>query len=117
MLSNLLIAGIRTGVAAVVAVLITLLIRLGFTPPAEFEAAITSVLLFLVAIGYNVAVNWLTINVHPIFGYLLGVPKTPTYEEPFTDDDLALEGKSLWAYLGELSEEDAAAFVASRTTS
>ena len=74
------VAAIRTGVAALVGFIIAALAANGFDLPEEFAANLTAVL-FVVATGlYNLVVVWLEKNVSPKFGILLGIPKTPTYE-------------------------------------
>lgn len=79
MLRDLLIAAIRTGVAAVVGFVITYLLGLGVEVPDDFRATLTVVVFGLVVAGYNALVGLLERKVSPLFGVLLGVPKAPTY--------------------------------------
>jgi hypothetical protein len=79
MLSDIVIAAIRTGVAAAVGFGITYVIGLGVEVPEDFTSTLTVVLFGLVVAGYNAAVGLLERNVHPLFGVLLGVPKAPRY--------------------------------------
>lgn len=79
MLYNALISGIRTGIALLVGLAITWLVNQGVTLPDGAEAQLNAILFVVVSAGYNALVNWLAVKVHPAFGYLLGVPKTPEY--------------------------------------
>lgn len=79
MLRDVIVAAIRTGVAAAVGFVITYLVGLGVEVPDDFEATLTVVVFGLVVAGYNALVGGLERKVHPLFGLLLGVPKTPTY--------------------------------------
>ena len=81
MLREPLIAAIRTGVAVAVGFVITFLVSKGFVLPDDLKANLNVVILTLVTAGYNWAVILLERHVHPYFGLLLGVPKTPTYSE------------------------------------
>lgn len=80
MLRDIIIAAIRTGVAAAVGFAIAYLVGLGVEVPADFESTLTVVVFGLVVAGYNAAVGLLERRVHPLFGVLLGVPKAPTYD-------------------------------------
>lgn len=73
------IAGIRTGVAALVGLLVAFLISRGIEVPEEFQAQLIGVLVILATAGYNAGVIWLERNVNPLFGVLLGIPRTPAY--------------------------------------
>ena len=79
MLYNALIAAIRTGIAAVVGFVITWAVAQGVEFPEGFEELLTAGLFAGSTVAYNALVNWLAAKVHPWFGYLLGVPKTPEY--------------------------------------
>lgn len=73
------IAAIRTGVAALVGILIAWLINVGIPIPDDFQASLNAVLVALITIGYNLGVGYLERRVNPMFGVLLGVPKAPAY--------------------------------------
>lgn len=79
MLRNAIIAAIRTGIAAAVGLAVAWVIGLGVEVPAGFEEGLIAVVFGLVVAGYNLAVNFLEQRVHPWFGVLLGVPRTPDY--------------------------------------
>lgn len=79
MLRDSLIAAIRTGVAAAVGFVVTYLVSKGFELPDDLKANLNVVLLTFVIAGYNWGVILLEKHVHPYFGVLLGVPKTPSY--------------------------------------
>lgn len=81
MLRDPLIAAIRTGVATVVGFVVTYLISKGWGLPSDFTANLNLVLIAFVTAGYNWAVIMLERHVHPYFGVLLGVPRTPVYED------------------------------------
>lgn len=86
MLHDSVIAAIRTGCAALVTLLIAWLgTALGVHLPTDTSTALAGAL-FVVAIAvYNWVVIWLSAHVSPLFGYLLGVPKRPTYSEKNAD--------------------------------
>ena len=73
------IAGIRTGVAALVGLLVAFLISRGIDVPEEFQAQLIGVLVILATAVYNAGVIWLERHVNPLFGLLLGIPRTPAY--------------------------------------
>lgn len=79
MLNNALIAAIRTGVASLVGFLITWAVAQGVEFPEGFDGVLTAALFSAATVAYNALVNLLATKVHPFFGYLLGVPKTPEY--------------------------------------
>lgn len=81
MLREPLIAAIRTGVAVAVGFVITFLVSKGFVLPDDLAANLNLVVLTLATATYNWGVILLERHVHPYFGILLGVPKTPTYAE------------------------------------
>ena len=74
------IAAIRTGVAALVGMLAAFLLSQGVELPEEFQAQLIVLLSALASAGYNALVIYLERNVHPMFGVLLGIPRTPAYE-------------------------------------
>lgn len=80
MLREPLIAAIRTGVAVAVGFVITFLVSKGFELPDDLKANLNVVVLTLVTAAYNWVVILLERHVHPMFGVLLGVPKTPSYD-------------------------------------
>ena len=80
MLREPLIAAIRTGVAVAVGFLVTFMISKGFVLPDDLKSNLNVVILTLVTSAYNYAVILLERHVHPLFGVLLGVPKTPSYD-------------------------------------
>lgn len=73
------IAAIRTGVAAVVGIVITFLISKGFDIDTDTQTQLTAVLIVLATAAYNWTVVQLEKHVNPYFGILLGIPKTPNY--------------------------------------
>jgi hypothetical protein len=79
MLRDLIIAAIRTGVAAGVGFAITWVVGFGVEVPEDFAASMTVVVFGLVVAAYNAGVGVLERKVHPLFGLLLGVPKAPEY--------------------------------------
>ena len=85
MLYNAIISGIRTGIAALVGLLITWLITKGIVLEDNFQNVLEVGLFATITAGYNAAVNWAAVHWHPAFGYLLGVPKTPEYQRAYTD--------------------------------
>jgi len=80
MMRDMIIAGIRTGVASVVGLAITLLIHWNIEVPAGFDQALTAVLFGGVVVLYNLLVSFLERKVSPAFGVLLGIPKAPKYD-------------------------------------
>lgn len=86
MLYNALIAAIRTGVAAVVGFVVTWAVARGVEFPDGFDVLLTAGLFSAATVAYNALVNLLATKVHPAFGYLLGVPKTPEYEPVVVKD-------------------------------
>lgn len=81
MLRDSLIAAIRTGVATAVGFVVAYLVSKGFSFPDDLAANLNVVVLALATAGYNWVVILLEKHVHPYFGVLLGVPKSPTYNE------------------------------------
>ena len=79
MLRDSVIAAIRTGVAALVGLAIAFLISRGFELDDSVKVNLTTGLTVLATAGYNWLVILLEKHVHPYFGVLLGVPKTPSY--------------------------------------
>lgn len=81
MFRDSLIAMIRTGVSALVGILLAFLVSKGVTLPADAEVQLTAAFVLLATALYNWAVNLLERYVDPRFGILLGVPKAPTYAQ------------------------------------
>lgn len=79
MLYDPIISGIRTGVAALVGIALTWLIAQGVSLPEGTEETFTVAIFAIITAGYNALVNYLAVKVHPGFGYLLGIKKTPEY--------------------------------------
>lgn len=78
--SNAIVSGIRTLVAVVVAAVLTwLATHFGFHASQEVENTADVIVFGVVTGAYTAAVNWLTEHVNPGFGWLLGIPKHPTY--------------------------------------
>jgi hypothetical protein len=73
-----LIAAIRTGTAAVVALVCAWLVTLGVELAPETEGQMVAALVPLLTAVYNWGVIVLERR-NPAFGYLLSVPRTPAY--------------------------------------
>lgn len=73
------IAAVRTAAAGLAAFIITFLAAKGWDFPDEIDAQINVAVFLAVMAGWNFLVNLLATHVHPWFGYLLVVPKTPAY--------------------------------------
>lgn len=86
MLRDQIIAAVRTGCAALGALAITSFVSLllGWGIKVEVDPSWSLALsgfMFATFLGaYNFGVNWLTLNVHSSFGWLLGVNQPPTYD-------------------------------------
>jgi hypothetical protein len=80
MLQEPMIAAIRTGVAALVGFVVAFLVAKGFSLDQSFALNMTAVLTVLFTGAYNYLVIYLEKHVSPVFGYLLGIPKTPSYK-------------------------------------
>lgn len=80
MFHDAVIAAIRTGVAALVGLIVAFLVSSGFDLGDEFSGALTTALSALIIALYNYGVIMLEKHINPIFGYLLGIPKAPSYE-------------------------------------
>jgi len=78
-IQDALTAAVRTGAAGIGAYVIAWLIGLGVTIPDGFALALTAVLFGLILAGWNLAIGLAVRYVHPWFGYLLIVAKSPTY--------------------------------------
>ena len=79
-MNNAIVSGIRTLVAVLVAAVLTWLAdHYGFHASTQVETTVDVIVFGLVTGAYTAAVNWLTEHVHPAFGWLLGIPKHPTY--------------------------------------
>jgi len=86
-LHDSLIAIIRTAVPALVGTLFAWLLSKGIEFPDEIKGALTTFFVTLCITGYYAAVTWLERKVNPAFGWLLGIPKAPTYS--VSDKDAA----------------------------
>lgn len=76
---NVIYSGIRTGVAALVGFVFAWLISKGIELDPSYRAGVEGLIFAGVTFLYNAVVNWLALKVHPSFGYLLLIPKTPEY--------------------------------------
>jgi hypothetical protein len=85
MLSDTVIAAVRTGIAAGVALLLTWLLNLGIEVPAGADEMLYVLAFGLFTALYNAVVILLETKVHPYFGVLLGIPKAPTYKRGEVD--------------------------------
>ena len=74
-----LIALIRTTVPALVGSLFVFLVNWGVNIDSDAQAALSAALVTVVIAVYYAGVTALERNVNPAFGWLLGVPKAPTY--------------------------------------
>lgn len=79
MFRDSMIAAIRTGVATLVGLVVAFLVAQGFELDETFQANAVTALTVLFTATYNYLVILLEKNVHPGFGILLGIPKTPVY--------------------------------------
>lgn len=79
MLYNVIISGFRSAIAAVVGLAVTWLLARGVELDSAAATALITAVFAVVVWAYNSLINWLTVKVHPAFGYLLGAPKTPEY--------------------------------------
>lgn len=80
MLHDSIIAAIRTGVATLVGLVAAYLVAHGFELDDTFKVNLITALTILFTALYNWFVILLSEKVNPLFGYLLGVPKTPSYK-------------------------------------
>lgn len=78
MFRDSIIAAVRTGIAALIGLLIAWLVGQGVDVGA-LEANLNVALFALFTALYNIAVVYLEKKVHPYFGILLGIPKAPAY--------------------------------------
>ncbi len=79
MLSDSLIALIRTGVPAIVGTVIAFLIDKGINISDDQVTALSAALIPLCISLYYALATYLERNVNPAFGWLLGNPKAPSY--------------------------------------
>ena len=79
MLYNVIIAALRTGVAALVGLVITAAIARGIELDEGTSSMLITLLFGASVMLYNGVVNWLSLKVHPAFGYLLGASGAPEY--------------------------------------
>ena len=80
MLRDSVIAAVRTGVAAAVGIFITYLIKQGIEVDESLTSSLSLAITAIIIAVYNWAVILLETKVNPIFGILLGVPKSPSYD-------------------------------------
>lgn len=85
MLSDSLIALIRTGVPAIVGTVIAFLIDKGVNISDDQVTALSAALIPVCISLYYALATYLERNVNPNFGWLLGNPKAPTYEKAVDD--------------------------------
>lgn len=81
MLSDSLIALIRTAVPLAVGWVVTQLALIGVTLPADTELQLATALTAVCAAAYWALVTWASKRV-PALGWLLGVAATPSYSTP-----------------------------------
>jgi hypothetical protein len=79
MFRDSIIAAVRTGVAALVGVLIAWLVNVGIPVPDDFQQSLNAIVVAGATLGYNLIVGLLERKVNPYFGFLLGIPKAPAY--------------------------------------
>jgi len=90
MLHDTLIAIIRTFVPSAVGIGIAWLIDQGLTVPDDVQTQLSAALVALCITLYYSLVTLLERKVNPAFGWLLGVPKAPSYTPPpVTQDEAA----------------------------
>jgi hypothetical protein len=78
-LSDLIISAVRTYVPWAVGAGIAYLVNAGFDIAPEISAAAAVAAVGLISAAYYVAARWLEAR-FPWLGFLLGVPKTPSYQ-------------------------------------
>lgn len=81
MFHDSMIAAIRTGVASCVGFFVAYLVSKGFELDEEFSVSLTTALTIASIAGYNYIVIVLEKKFNPKFGYLLGIPKAPSYNK------------------------------------
>lgn len=81
MLSQLVPSIIRTVVPLLVALVTSWLVKLGIDP-GPYQELIAQLVGGTVALAYYVAVRIFETHVRPWLGWLLGLPKQPTYDAP-----------------------------------
>lgn len=79
-LNTAAIAAIRTGVASLVGIFIAYLVSKGIDLGEEFAVSLTTLVTVAAIAAYNYVVVLLEKNVNEKFGFLLGIPKAPTYK-------------------------------------
>jgi hypothetical protein len=82
-ISDLIISWVRTVVPVLVGAVVTWAIRQGLISDAAVTQPLTEVLVLAISAAYYFVVRLLE-KLNPIFGFFLGVPKTPTYTPPVT---------------------------------
>lgn len=80
MLNDPIIAIIRTLVPSAVGAAIAWGAARGIGIDEETSATLTTALVAICTALYYAAVTWLERKIDPAFGWLLGVPKTPSYK-------------------------------------
>ncbi len=80
MLSDGIIALIRTAVPAIVGTVIAFFIDKGIDINPESQAALAAALIPICISLYYALATYLEREVNPAFGWLLGNPKAPSYE-------------------------------------
>lgn len=93
MLSDSLIALIRTGVPAIVGTVIAFLIDKGVNISDDQVTALSAALIPVCISLYYALATYLERNVNPAFGWLLGNPKAPTYDSGEVTNDEGYAGE------------------------
>ena len=91
MFSDPIIAVIRTVVPAAVGSAIAWGIEKGIEVSDDTQAQLSAALVTVCISLYYILATFLERKVNPAFGWLLGSPKTPTYEHPETKPALPAE--------------------------
>lgn len=81
MFHDSIIAAIRTGVAALVGLVIAYLVSQGADIDDSIKGNLITSLTVLFTAGYNLLINLLEKKVDSRFGILLGIPKSPSYSK------------------------------------
>lgn len=84
---------IRTVVPIVVAAIIGLLAKVGIDA-GPWTDLIAQLIGAVAGAAYYAVARWLETHVKPKFGWLLGLPKAPTYESPAKPDEGSPSGYS-----------------------
>ena len=86
MFHDSLIGLVRTVVPMIVGALIVWLAEAGIELSDEASGAFTVALMAIATSAYYAGVTWLEREVNPSWGYLLGVPKAPSYSASTGDE-------------------------------